>query len=324
MWLTLFRPQLSNEYFCSVLKNDLYILCFERADIVLEGADISGVGGLSLKDAKEQIAAAIIRAQTDLDQALSDLDKLPPIDRDSVAFVAHALNNFLTVTEATIEFLMLSLADHPDPAIAIWLANLEHATNLMTRAVSQLMNNAVTPETKFRLEKVDVSLGLRRACAYYQSKADQKQIHIICGTFSEVPEAWTDRVAAGAVLDNLISNALKYSQPGKNIHIALYKEQDSVVCSVCDEGPGLSPEEQAQLFQRGVRLSPIPTGGESSTGYGLAVAKELVEQLGGSIWCESEPGKGSCFSVRLPIYQEQLHGPEQSLKGTPGLSKNPG
>jgi len=263
-----------------------------------------------LKDAKEQISAAILRAQTDLDQALSELEKLPPIDRDSVAFVAHALNNFLTVTEATIEFLVLSLADHPDPAIGVWLGNLTHATNLMARAVSQLMNTAVTPVTKLRFEKVDAFLGVRRICNYYQSKADQKKLRLICAPFVDMPPVWTDRVAAGAVLDNLISNALKYSPPGKDIHITLHEEQDSVVCSVCDKGPGLSQEEQAHLFQRGVRLSPVPTGGEPSTGYGLAVAKELVEQMGGSIWCESEPGKGSCFSVRLPVYQEQLHGPK--------------
>jgi two-component system clock-associated histidine kinase SasA len=116
---------------------------------------------------------------------------------------------------------------------------------------------------------------------------------------------------------------VKFSQPNKNIHITLHKEQDSVVCSVCDEGPGLSLEEQARLFQRGVRLSPVPTGGEPSAGYGLAVAKELVEQLGGSIWCVSEPGKGSCFSVRLPAYQEQLHGPEQGLNGPREVSENP-
>jgi signal transduction histidine kinase len=81
------------------------------------------------------------------------------------------------------------------------------------------------------------------------------------------------------------------------------RDQDSVICSVQDEGPGLSQEEQAQLFQRGVRLSPVPTGGEPSTGYGLAVAKELSERLHGAIWCVSAPGQGACFLFRLPPHQ---------------------
>jgi signal transduction histidine kinase len=68
--------------------------------------------------------------------------------------------------------------------------------------------------------------------------------------------------------------------------------------------PGLGPEDRARLFQRGVRLSAQPTGGEPSTGYGLAVAKDLVGQLGGEIWCDSQPGQGACFSVRLPVWRE--------------------
>lgn len=71
-----------------------------------------------------------------------------------------------------------------------------------------------------------------------------------------------------------------------------------------DQGPGLSLEDQARLFQRGVRLSPLPTEGEPSFGYGLAVAKDLTERLDGRIWCESTLGQGASFSLRLPSYRE--------------------
>jgi signal transduction histidine kinase len=60
-----------------------------------------------------------------------------------------------------------------------------------------------------------------------------------------------------------------------------------------------------QLFQRGIKLSSVPTGGEPSSGYGLAVAKELIDKLGGDLWCESTFGAGVCFSFRLPVYQEK-------------------
>src|SRR5438093_726081 len=68
---------------------------------------------------------------------------------------------------------------------------------------------------------------------------------------------------------------------------------------------GISQEDQAKLFRRGVRLSSVPTGNEESTGYGLAVAKDLVDAMGGTIWCESRLGHGARFSSRLPKDREE-------------------
>jgi signal transduction histidine kinase len=133
--------------------------------------------------------------------------------------------------------------------------------------------------------------------------ADRKQITIIAESTAPSAVIRTDSVVVGAVLDNLLTNAIKYSPPGKQIWGRVTLETDAVICCVQDEGPGLSPEDQTQLFQRGVRLSAVPTGGEQSTGYGLAVAKELVSRLGGTIWCDSRLGAGACFSFRLPARQ---------------------
>jgi signal transduction histidine kinase len=140
----------------------------------------------------------------------------------------------------------------------------------------------------------------RSARNFYQNLADRKQIEIITESAAAAAPLHSDSVALAAVLDNLLTNAIKYSPPGKRVWVRVILEPNAVVCSVQDEGPGLTPEDQARLFQRGVRLSATPTGGESSTGYGLAVAKELVSQLGGSIWCDSQPGAGACFSFRVP------------------------
>ena len=82
--------------------------------------------------------------------------------------------------------------------------------------------------------------------------------------------------------------------------MAVTQGPNEVVCHVQDEGPGLSAEDQAQLFRRGVRLTPRPTGGEASSGFGLAIAKDLIEQLGGRIWCESTLAHGARFSFSLP------------------------
>ena len=256
---------------------------------------------------KQQAAAAILRAQAELEQALSELEKIPALDPGAVAFSAHALNNYLTVTACTVELLLLSLADHPDRQIRKWLEGLGHVSELMRHTVSQLMNSSARKDAKLRFLKHDLVPLVRRACSYYQRTADRKNILIICESASGIPPVWTDPVAVGAVLDNLLSNAVKYSFPGKKISVQLRGELTSVVCSVRDEGPGLSQEDQAKLFQRGIQLSSVPSGGESSSGYGLAVAKELIDKLGGDLWCESTLGAGSSFSFRLPSYQEQQH-----------------
>jgi signal transduction histidine kinase len=256
-----------------------------------------------MADNKEQVADAIVRARDSLEQALSALTHLHLLDPSAVAFSAHALNNYLTIIGGVAELLQESLAAHPDPQIHAWLAGLQHATDLMTHTVSRLMSNTMTQDIQLRFEQTDLPVLVQKVCDYYQRIADHKDIHLIDNSLGEVPPVWTDRVAVAAVLDNLLSNAIKYSPPGKRIWIQVRRDQDSVVCSVQDEGPGLSQEEQARLFQRGVRLSPVPTGGEPSTGYGLAVAKELSERLHGAIWCVSTPGQGACFLFRLPAYQ---------------------
>jgi signal transduction histidine kinase len=252
-------------------------------------------------EAKEHVASAIARAQVELEEALSKLEKMPAFDASSVAFGAHALNNYLTVSGGAIELMLIRLADHPDPQIRIWLEGLQQATNLMSRTVGQLMFMPDTPETEFRFEKVDLPVLVQRACDYYQRVADRKMMRVNADSVVDVPPVWTDRVAAAAVLDNLLSNAVKYSQPNKQIWVQVHGENGWAVCRVQDEGPGLSQQDQAKLFQRGIRLTPRPTGDEPSTGYGLAVAKELIEKLGGEIWCESRIGQGSCFSFRLPV-----------------------
>jgi len=174
----------------------------------------------------------------------------------------------------------------------------------MMRIVSHMMSNAAITELKLQYEHFDLAHLVHRACAYYQRLAVRKNIHLTMDFTSDVPIVWSDRVAVAAIMDNLLSNAVKYSPIGKTITVMVSKSGSDAVCSVRDEGPGISLEDQAHLFKRGVRLRAFPSGGEPSSGYGLAVAKELVERLGGSIWVDSQPGHGACFSFRLPTPSE--------------------
>ena len=254
-----------------------------------------------MSEVKEQVSAAISRAKADLDQALGTLEKIPSFDAASVAFAAHALNNFLTVTSAVTDLLKLSLQDYADREVQEWLENLKRSNRMMTHIVAELMNDATMrnhPELTF--EKFNLSRLVRRACTFYRRLADHKNINIKLELELDQPNAWADRVAVAAVLDNLLSNAVKYTSQGKEILVSLNRDPETITCRIQDSGPGISTEDQTKLFQKGMTLSSVPTGNELATGYGLAVAKELIDLLGGTIWCESQPGQGASFSFRLP------------------------
>jgi signal transduction histidine kinase len=164
----------------------------------------------------------------------------------------------------------------------------------------------ISGQPNIAFDKVDLAALMQTICYYYQAQADRKQIRVLLLPAPEVHcYAWTDHTAIAAVMDNLLSNAIKYSPHGKRVWVSLRAEGESYVCSVRDEGPGINAAEQVQLFQRGVRLSTTPTGGESSHGYGLAVAKELLDLVQGAIWCESEYGAGATFHFRIPAYAGQ-------------------
>jgi signal transduction histidine kinase len=250
--------------------------------------------------AKEKVAKSLERAKADLEQALGDLEHMPSFEPGTYAFAAHALNNYLTVADATVHLLGLALQSYPDDQVRTWLDGLRHVSSLMMHTVAQLMNSSAS-FPKPRHARVDLALLVRRGCDYYRRIAGRKNIAIAYKAEPRVPAVQSDNVAIGAVLDNLLSNAVKFSQPGTHIRVSVATEPGRVVCSVRDEGPGLTAADYKQLFKRGVRLSAQPTAGEPSTGYGLAVAKELMDHLGGEIWCESEPGRGACFGFALPL-----------------------
>jgi signal transduction histidine kinase len=252
-----------------------------------------------MKRKKDEIIESLETAKDELERALANLDKLHTFDPSYVKFIAHALNNYLTIMSLGIELLSEEITVSASEQVKTYVDGLRHATNLMKNNVRKLTNASVIDRENFNRERIDLVTLVQRACTHYQSIADQKQIQIITDFNVDSPYVLTDRIAVLAVLDNLLSNALKYSPQDRRVWVKLVTDKSHLVCTVRDEGPGLNAEDQSKLFQGGVKLSNVPTAGEPSTGYGLAVAKDLVNKLGGDIWCESEADKGASFSFTV-------------------------
>jgi len=153
-------------------------------------------------------------------------------------------------------------------------------------------------EIEFTPKSLNLSSFLLSLLKNYKTLAEKKKIHLhfepLQGVTMQIDKSYLMRI-----MENLLSNAMKFSAHDTNIRVNLVEHKDYVEIMVEDEGPGISVEDQQKLFQKYQRLTPRPTGGESSTGLGLFIVKTIVTKMEGTIRCESEIGKGSKFIVQL-------------------------
>ena len=133
------------------------------------------------------------------------------------------------------------------------------------------------------------------------AKRKNQKIELLVETDCEIK---ADSGKLTEIIDNLINNAIKYSEKGQQIEVRLWEKEDEVILEVKDRGQGFTPRDKKQLFGRFSKLSAQPTDGENSTGLGLFIVKELVNAHQGSIYAKSEgEGKGAVFTVKLPKEQ---------------------
>lgn len=146
-------------------------------------------------------------------------------------------------------------------------------------------------------------------------KARNKSIDLSIDFDPDIPMAHFDSQKLDEVLDNLVSNAIKFTNEDGFVKIKLYSDTDRIVFEISDTGQGLSEEDLKNAFQRGAQLSAKPTKGESSTGLGLWIVKKLVEAHSGRVWVRSSLGKGSTFAFSIPIVSNTEAVPEVDLSG---------
>jgi signal transduction histidine kinase len=156
------------------------------------------------------------------------------------------------------------------------------------------------------MHKSEVDWGeVVEASVNSHQRDSKKKNQLLHATVEKNCLVYGDQQLLRQIANHLISNAIKFSSPGKSIWVALGQHGDSVVLKVRDEGPGIHEDEKEKLFNKFQRLSTRPTAGEISTGLGLAITRDLVELHNGSITVQSELEKGSTFIVNLPILKKE-------------------
>ncbi len=245
-------------------------------------------------------AEAFTRMQASLDELATSNAELAHLNNEKTDFLgiaAHDLRNPLT---AIIGFSDLLEKDEI-PRVSAMAAIISKAGSRMLELITDLLDaNAIEAGSyATEISHCDLRGLVVTSLQHHQLAAEKKRIAL---ELTEGPPCWVkaNPKAAIQILDNLISNAVKYSPPGSRVALHVRAGADWGEFSVRDQGPGISAADQQRLFQKHTRLSAQPTGGESSVGLGLSIVKRLAETMGGGVACESTLGAGATFALRLP------------------------
>lgn len=153
--------------------------------------------------------------------------------------------------------------------------------------------------------KTDLNLLINSTLERFQFQIRDKQLSFINETADKL-EIWMDREKISQVLNNLIDNAIKFSPEGSEFGISSYQEGEWAFINIRDSGPGISLKDQKRIFERFFQVDESRKGGPGrGAGLGLAIARQIVQALGGDIKVKSQPGEGSTFMVKLPLTHDR-------------------
>ncbi len=271
-----------------------------------KGLELGAVDYLS-KPVSPPIVKARVKTHLALKQKHDDLaglaQHLEHLNHEKnkiLGVAAHDLRNPLSSVAGFSEILLSGdVGPVPDEHIE-FLSIINSQARYMLNMVNDLLDVSVIESGKLELNLKTASLKslAEERIRIHRISAQKKgmQFH---KSLADIPDINFDSNRIAQVIDNLLSNSIKYSPAGALIHVELNQKDNIIYFSVQDEGPGIPEEEQFKLFGEFGRLSTMPTGGEKSTGLGLSIAKKIITAHDGKIWVESVAGKGSKFIFSL-------------------------
>lgn len=248
------------------------------------------------KEITEKLLAETESYNKELKRVNSELVKANEFKSEILGIAAHDLKNPLGTILSLSDLLKDNEICKEDKTEMISLIN--SSALRMLNLITDLLESIMIENTKFKMNIGEINLTeiVDNVVKENRIHANKKGQTI---NFNNTEEfiIQGDKKWIREIIDNLISNAVKYTPQNKNIFVDLSSTQESVILKVKDEGQGFTEQDKASVFQKFKKLSARPTGGESSTGLGLAIVKELVDLHHGDITLISEPGKGSEFIV---------------------------
>ena len=288
------------------------ITTFE-AERARQDAEIYRLRNVELAQAYREVESqknAVEAQKAEMETLNESLRELNNEKNEFLGIVAHDLKNPLSNISMLAKVLRQGAQNLKPEEIEEFSGDIQTASGRMFDLITNLLDVNAIENKAVRLTPIpfDLTEVAQYVVTDYRGRAEAKQISMRFEIPPDNTMVFADKSSTLQILDNLVSNAIKYSPPEKHIFLRVSKHENAVHFEVQDEGQGLTPEDKQKLFGKFARLSAQPTGGEHSTGLGLSIARKLAQAMNGDIWCESDFGQGAKFVVKLPaisvVYSE--------------------
>jgi PAS domain S-box-containing protein len=218
-----------------------------------------------------------------------------------ISMISHELKTPVSVIKGYASTLNRGDAKWDQNILSRGLTIIEEETDKLTELIDNLLDVSRLQMGTFKLDSGPVNLQKLVESAAEKFQAQTSRHKILLDLPEEPVILHGDSRRLGQVLNNLLSNAIKYSPRGGTIGVRGYIAGDMVQIDVSDEGIGLSPEQKNLIFDRFYRVDNALTRETQGAGLGLYIVRSIVEAHGGRVWVESEPGRGTTFSVVIPL-----------------------
>ncbi len=215
-----------------------------------------------------------------------------------IGIVAHDLRNPLS-TALSMADMLKSESNQLDEDQKSSISLISRSLKRMNEMIAKILDMRAIEAKKMnlRFEETDIAQLVKQVSESFISKAQKKEIELLIDT--QTAKSSVDKSYLIQILENLISNALKFSPSQSTVEVKQTTLEGKFRIEVIDQGPGLTEEDKKKLFGKFQKLSARPTNGEPSTGLGLSIVKKYVDAMNGVIWCESKHGEGANFILEL-------------------------
>jgi two-component system sensor histidine kinase/response regulator len=241
------------------------------------------------------------RVEQSLKEANEKLKELDVLKSDFLSTVSHELRTPLGIMREGVSLCLEGVAGEITETQKDLLTDTKESIDRLTRLITDLLDISKIEAKKIQLRRKILDLGeiVKKICHDFEIQAGDKGVQIRHALPKKNLKLYIDGDKINQIFNNLISNAIRYTEKGGEISIHVTEKENCVECLVRDSGSGIAEKDLPKLFSKFEQVGRVDGPGYRGTGLGLAIVKGLIEKHGGRIWVKSEVGKGTVFGFEL-------------------------